>query len=266
MTKPKPSKTLPARKAPPMASIAGAKRDESDESESESELVDDALLAFVLTPALGADHLLVHAYSPAGEPVVIQDRQAAEAKRIPEPLAISITVACERWAATERRAVRFRAAWLRGDKLLASHTWECGSGTQQQALDGSVQSFLQQQQLFAQAQHKLHLEGFEMVQDGWAKLLGLQNKRIESLEKDNGELRDRLRKMDDVGSEIAIEQMRAEVEQRGRTADLLEKRILPIAQAIAAKHLQSGGDSAAAALIGNSKPEQSQQKKPAPDA
>jgi len=251
-----------ASRAPhPMASTHGERPEDSAESESDSDLVDEALLSFVLTPAFGADHLLVLALSPAGDSV-IQDRQASEAKRIPTELAISISVACERYAATERRAVRFKAAWLRGEKTLATYAWECGTSVAgERELDGSVQSFLIEQQLQQQAQHKLHLEGFEMVQESWKSLLTLQNKRIESLERDNMELRDRLRKMDDVGSELAIEQMRADLEQRGRTADMIQNKLLPIAQTIAMKHLNSS-----AAIAGNSDPEKSEQEKPAAKA
>lgn len=258
MAKPSKPKKPAARRAPLRASTRGESTENSSEPDADSgdedEVVDTALLAFVCAPALGADRLQVLALSPSGDAAVIQDRQAAEAKRIPEPLAIAIEAACERYAATEKRAVRFRAAWMRGEKTLATYTWESGSGKVERELDGSVQSFLQQQQVQQLAQHKLHLEGFEMVQESWKSLLTLQNKRIEALEKDNAELRDRLRKMDDVGSEIAIEQMRAEVEARSRTADLVEKRLLPIAQALAVKHLES---SAAA-----SKHEQGNNEKP----
>ena len=258
MGKSKPSRKPSARALPPIASTRGELRDESDDDDvTEAESVDEALLSFIETPAMGATTLLVQAMSATGD-TTIQDRQVAEAKRIPEALAISITTACERFAAAERRAVRFRAAWMRNDKTLATYSFECGTSTPQKAeLDGSVQSFLQQQQLFAQAQHKLHLEGFEMVQDGWAKLLSLQNKRIESLERDNAELRDRMRKLDDVGSEIAIEQMRAEVEQRGRTADLIEKRLIPLAQSFALSKINES-----AAAVGNSKQEKSEHEKP----
>jgi hypothetical protein len=204
----------------------------------------------------------VLALSPSGDSV-IQDRQAAEARRDAAELTLAIEVSCERYAAAERRQVRFRAAWMRGEKTLATYAWEVGTGKQERELDGSVQSFLQQQQQMQLAQHKLHLEGFEMVQDSWKSLLALQNKRIENLERENMELRDRLRKMDDVGSEIAIEQMRAEVDQRGRTVDLVENRLLPLAQAIAVKHL--GGAAAAAtsaAPAANSKNEQRDHEKP----
>jgi hypothetical protein len=257
-----PQKKSPTLAPRPKTSTAGAQPDEPDDA---IELVDEALLSFVLTPALGSTNLLVIALSPTGD-LVIQDRQLAEARRIPEALAISISTGCERYAATERRATRFRAAWMRGHKTLATYAWECGESAPQAAeLNGSVQSFLQQQQLFAQAQHKLHLEGFEMVQEGWAKLLLLGHKRIEALERDNAELRDRMRKLDDVGSEIAIEQMRAEVEQRGRTADLIEKRLLPLAQSFALSKIESAARSVGGggqSPLGNSKPEHSEEKKP----
>jgi len=216
----------------------------NDDDDDDDDRVDEDLCSFLEAPPAVADHVLVVAISPSGE-AIVQDRTATECKRGPNALAAQITIACERWAQSERRIVRFRAAWMRGDKTLATHAWECGesSGDSPQ-LDGSVGSFLQQQQLFAQAQHKLHLEGFEMVQEGWQKLLTLQNKRIEALEKDNAELRDRLRKLDEIGSDLQVEAMRAEIEARGRTADLIEKRVLPLAQAIAVKHLQSGGNSA----------------------
>jgi hypothetical protein len=262
VSKHKPLKKPPVRARPPKVSTAGELPDESDEDLEAADLVDEALLSFVMTPAMGATTLLVEALSAtAGDSETIQDRQVAEAKRIPEKLAISIGIACERYAAAERRAVRFRAAWMRGEKTLATYAWQVGTSAPAQAeLNGSVQSFLQQQQLFAQAQHKLHLEGFEMVQDGWAKLLSLQNKRIEALERDNAELRDRMRKLDDVGSELAIEQMRLDTEQRGRTADLIEKRLLPIAQTFALSKIEAAARSSAP--LGNSKPEQSEHEKP----
>lgn len=237
------------------AASAELNTSEPDDDEDEGAEADPALLSFVLAPAAGADRLVVTALAPSGD-TVIQDRQASEARKHAAELALAIEVSCERYATAERRQVRFRAAWMRGEKTLATYAWEAGSGKQERELDGSVQSFLQQQQQMQLAQHKLHLEGFEMVQESWKNLLNLQNKRIEALERDNNELRDRLRKMDDVGSEMAIEQMRAEVEQRGRTADLVEKRILPIAQALAVRHLES------ATASGHSKDEQGHNEKP----
>jgi len=220
----------------------------SQQDDSEDDEVDD-LHAFLSDPPAVADHVLVVAASPSGD-AIVQDRTATECKRNPDAIAAATTIACEHWAHSERRIVRFRAVWMRGEKVLATHAWECGesSGDKQQ-LDGSVSSFLQQQQLFAQAQHKLHLEGFEMVQEGWQKLLTLQNKRIEALERDNQELRDKLRKLDDVSSEIASEQIRAEIASRSRTVDLLESRVLPIVQAVAAKHLQAQNSAPAPAAV-----------------
>lgn len=261
MSKASKSKKPAARALPPSASTGGERPEDSDASESSEPILDEALLAFISTPALGADHLLVLALSPAGD-AVIQNRQATEARRIPEPLAISIAASCERHAAIERRAVRFRAAWMRNDKTLATYAWECGSGKAERELDGTVQSFLIDQQSNAREMHKLQIESFEMVQEGWKALHALQNKRIESLERENSELRDRLRKLDDVSTEIAIEQMRADLEQRGKTVDLVEKRVLPIVQAFAVRKLQEQS----AAPAGNSKTEHGEDKQPAADA
>jgi hypothetical protein len=246
--------TRGSQRAEPSEPLESLTDDELDE-------LDEALLAFVSTPALSADHLLVVAHSPAGD-VVLQDRQTAEAKRRPELLTQAISAAAERWADNEKRTVRFRAAWCRGDRTLATYAWECGQGEAKQELDGSVTSFLQQAQTNQQSFHKLHLEGFEMMQEGWRSLLNLQNKRIEALERDNQELRDRLRKLDDVGSEMAIEQMRAELAQRGRTTDLLEKRVLPIAQAVAVRYLEQQSATAGA----SSENENSQDKERRADA
>lgn len=233
-TSKKPAARARQRTAAP--SISGEPRDELDESESDADLVDEALLSFVSTPALGADHLLVMALSPAGD-VTLQNRQAREAERTPEALTLSIAASCERHAAAEKRAVRFRAAWMRNDKTLATYTWECGSGKAERELDGSVQSFLVDQQSNARELHKLQIESWEMVKDSWKEIHTMQQKRIESLERENAELRNRLRKLDDVQTEIAIEQMRVDLEQRGRTTDLLEKRVLPIAQALMLRQL-----------------------------
>lgn len=249
----------PAARAPqPPASTAGARAD-SEPEESEL-LVDEALLSFISAPALGADHLLVLALNPSGD-AVIQNRQAQEARRNPESLTLSIAASCERHAAIEKRAVRFRVSWMRNDKTLATYAWECGSGKAERELDGTVQSFLIDQQSNAREMHKLQIESFEMVQEGWKALHSLQNKRIESLERENAELRDRLRKLDDVQTELAIEQMRADVEQRGKTLGMLENRVLPLVQAVVVKQLQ---DSAAAA--GNVGQEQSNNKQPTPNA
>jgi hypothetical protein len=246
-----------APRATSTASTNGEPRDDSHESDETA--TDEALAEFLAAPPANADHVQVIAVMPSGD-AVVQLRQRAEVLRDPDAIANAVTKACDRWALAERRIVRFRANWARGDRTLATHAFEHGAPSDQPPeLNGSVQSFLSQQQLFAQAQHKLHLEGFEMVQESWKSLLTLQNKRIEALERDNAELRDRLRKVDDVGNELAIESARAEIEQRGRTADLIEKRLLPIAQAVVAQKLQES----AAALSGHGKPEHSEQKQPA---
>jgi len=233
------------RKKQATKSTNGAQHDDYDEERDESEsgdeevLIDTDLLRWVQRIPLGADHLIVLATSLGGSDVLLQDRSAQEAKREPEQLTIAISNACERWARSERKKVRFRACWQRGDKTLSTHSWELGdSEVPSHELDGSVQSFLIEQQRQQHQTHKLHLEGFEMVQESWRSLLGLQNKRIEALERDNAELRDRLRKLDDVQSEIAAEHARAEVEDRGRSLEILEKRLLPVVQAFALKQAQ----------------------------
>lgn len=207
------------------------------ENENGLEPAVEAIADFLGSPPAAADRVVIIAVSPAGDQVV-QERSTAETKRSPDHISAQVAVACERWADAERRSVRFRAAWMRGERVLASTVWQFGaSDSTGHELDGSVTSFLVQQQQFALAQHKLQLESFEMVQDGWSRLFAVQNKRIEALERDNQELRDRLRKLDDVGSEIAIETARADIEARGRTADLIEKRVLPIAQAVIAQRM-----------------------------
>ena len=71
-----------------------------------------------------------------------------------------------------------------------------------------------------------------MVQEGWRTLLTEANKRIKALEQDNADLRERLKRVDDVTTELAIEEQRMTLEQRTRTADILEQRLLPMAQAL----------------------------------
>lgn len=227
---------------------------------------DDSLIVFVGAPPANADRLVVIASGAAGEQL-LQDRTAAECKREPHFVAEQISVACERWAIVEGRLVRFRASWMRGEKSCATHAWQAGSNEDdQQVLDGSVMSVLVQlQRVFdAQAQsivneRKLSLEKDEMVKDSWQLLFSVQNQRITALEKDNDGLRDRLRKLDDVGTELALENARADIEQRGRTADLLEKRVLPIAQAFLAQKMQETAASVTATPVStNSHQEHSQ--------
>lgn len=213
-------------------------QDDDDDDDDDSLSVDEEMQLFIRRPPLGADRLLVTAVTHSGDQTV-QDRSAIEARKAPVALAKSVVTAAERWAQVDGRAVKFRATWMRDDRTLAAHQWTCGHGKDPTELDGTVDSFLQQQQRFAEAQHRLHLEGFEMVQSSWQNLLTLANERIKALEADNADLRERLRRVDDVGSEIALEQAKSEMEQRGRTADLLENRLLPIAQALLLQQAQA---------------------------
>lgn len=240
-----------AKRASPTPSAA-TDDDQDDDQDDDDLALDEELELFIRRPPLGADHVLVIAQGHHGDQVV-QDRTAIEAQRAPLQMTRSIVAACQRWASVDGRTTKFRATWMRADRVLSAHQWQAGDGKDPTALDGTVESFLVQQQRFAEAQHRLHLEGFGMIQDGWKGLFVVQNKRIEALETDNAELRDRLRKVDDVGTEIALEQARAEVDARGRTADLIEKRLLPVAQALLlqqAARVQpaaNGGDEPAAA-------------------
>ncbi|HKT94680.1 MAG TPA: hypothetical protein VJS18_21150 [Paraburkholderia sp.] len=220
----------------------------------------DALIVFVASPPASADRLVVTAVSPSSVET-LQDRTLSECKREPHLVAEQIAVACERWAQVERRLVRFRAAWLRGDKPCATHTWQVGANEEDpHVLDGSVMSVLLQLQKVFESQsvaitneRKLALESQEMVQSSWDRLFQVQNTRIAALEKDNDGLRDRLRKMDDVGTEIALESMRSDIEQRGRSADLIEKRLLPIMQVYMSQKMQEAGlTPSAAPVTGNS--------------
>lgn len=231
---------MAARKAKP-ASTNGGKPAEPAELEREKSApeIDPGLLEFLSSPPLGAEHVEVL----SGE-TVVQQRQKAEVARDPARMAELIASQCERWAASERRAVRFAVRWCRDERALATQTIERGGGDAIE-LNGSVQSFLAQQQRNGLDQHKLYLESFEMVQDSWRAILSIANKRNEALERENSELRERLRKADDVGTELALETARAELEARGRTADILEKRVLPIAEAIAIQKIR---EAAAGAL------------------
>lgn len=256
MAKPKRPTKPKLRPVPtPTASTAGAMSEDSDEDNAPS---DEALAEFLSAPPTAADSLHVSAASPSGDSIV-QIRARKEVLADPDAIANAISSACERWANSERRLVRFRASWHRGERIVATHTFEHGEhSSDSPVLDGSAQSFLVQQQHAQLARDKLHLEGFEMMQDSWKSLLAIANKRNEALERENEQLRERLRKLDDVGNEIAIESARAEIEQRGRTADLIEKRLIPIAQAVVAQKLQEAASTPLAAIGGENK--QSEQK------
>jgi len=199
---------------------------------------------FLRRPPVGADRFVVVAPSHSGDQVM-QDRPAAEARRAYVQIANATISACDRWAHSEGRECRFRASWQQGDRPLATHQWKAGSGDPQ-ALNGTVESFLAQVQRHLENREQLTHDNQSTQLEGWKTLATAQNRRIEALEKDNAELRERLRRVDDVGSEIALEQARAELLQRGRTADILENRVLPIAQAYMLQMAQKAAGTSAA--------------------
>lgn len=224
------------RVAPTLSAEAEDEDDSDDDDDDDGEIATDhALALFLRRPPTSADHWVCVAYTAAGEQVV-QDRSALEARTRPVDLANETYAACQRWATAEGRKTRFRVTWQAADRVLASHQWTSGEGDPS-ALDGTVESFLSQQQRHAETQHRLHHEGFSMVQDAWKQLLAASMKRIEALERDNETLRDRLRKAGDVEADIAVQQVAAELEQRNRTADILEHKVLPIAQALILRRL-----------------------------
>lgn len=248
----------PKRKQPPKLKLTTptiSTAGEPSDGSVEQQEPDDELAEFLAAPPSAAEMLHVVAAGPAGDSVV-QVRTRKEVAADVDHIAARITAACERWASSERRLVRFRASWLRGEKLLATHTFE--HGTQQSdspVLDGTAQSFLVQMQHAQLARDKLFIESLEtmsraneLTQDSWKSLLNIANKRNDALETENDKLRERLRKSDDVGNEIAIEAARADIEARGRTAELIEKRVLPLAQALVVQKLQEAGAAAAAAV------------------
>lgn len=219
--------------APAPASTNGAPNDNAGDA-GEARPSDEGLIEFLAWPPIGAEHVDVL----AGDHVV-QSRQKAEVVREPAHVAALIGTQCERWAASERRAVRFIVRWSRADRTLASQTLEYGTAAPGGIeMNGSVQAFLAQQQRNGLDQHKLYIESYEMVQESWKAILAIANKRNDALERENAELRERLKKVDDVANDLAIETARAEIEQRGRTADILEKRLLPIAEAVAVQKIR----------------------------
>jgi len=199
---------------------------------------DPSLTLFLRRPPSGATHVVVIACTSSGEQV-IQDRDAAEARE-PAELADLLLDSCGRWAATEGRKTRFRLCWQIGDRTLASHQIVAGEGDPG-ALDGTVNSFLQQQQRHAETTHRLSHDGFQMVQSSWEKLQRASMQRIEALEKDNHELRERLRKAGDVEAEIAYSTVAADIEQRQRTTEIIEARVLPIVQQAILARMGLGG-------------------------
>lgn len=211
---------------------------EDDDAHVEAISQDHALTLFFRRPPAGADHVIVVAHTPAGDQIV-EDRSTSEVIKDPARHANAVSNACTRWAQTEGRQTRFRATWHAGDRVLASHQLVCGEGDPS-ALDGTVESFLSQQQRHSEVDHRLHHEGFSMVQDAWQKLLAGSMKRIDALERDNESLRERLRKAGDVEAEILTAQAVADIDQRARTTDIVESRLMPIVQQLLVKHLGSG--------------------------
>lgn len=226
------------------------------ESAPEPLALDEALALFLRRPPAGADRVVVLASSSAGEQLV-QDRSAAEARAGAVQLANDVMTVCERWARTEGRTTRFRGQWQCGDRVLASHQWQCGDGSPTE-LDGTVDSFLQQQQRHAETQQRLHHEGFAMVQDSWKQLLSMAMRRIESLERDLAEARDRLRKSNDVDAELAITATMADIDARAQTRKLIEDRLIPMILPIAQQLLRQNGAAPAVAA----KAENAEQQQP----
>lgn len=196
---------------------------------------DHQLTLFFRNPPGGADHVVVTAQSSSGDQIV-EDRSTTEVAKDAARHANAVANSCARWAQTEGRQTRFRVTWCAGDRVLASHQLVYGD-LDPTTLDGTVESFLSQQQRHAEVGHRLHHEGFSMVQAAWEKLLAGAMKRIAALEADNEQLRERLRKAGDVEAEILTAQVAADLEHRMRTTDLVETRLFPIVQQLLMKQL-----------------------------
>ena len=200
--------------------------DDDDDDDAASEIATDRALAlFLRRPPAVADHWVCAAYTAAGEQIV-QDRSTAETRARPVELANDTFAACQRWAASEGRQTRFRIMWMASDRVLASHQWTCGDGDPS-ALDGTVESFLSQQQRHSETNHRLHLEGFQLVAEAQRTLLASAMRRIDSLESKNELLREKLRKANDVDADIAVQQVAADLESRVRATDSSSTRFCP---------------------------------------
>lgn len=219
---------------------------------SEDEIAtDEALALFFRRPPTAADHVVVTTTTPAGDQIV-QDRTAAEASRAPIGFANTVTAACEKYARAEGRELRFRAIWMAGDRVLASHQWRAGEGDPT-ALDGTVDSFMAQQQRHMEDLHRLYIDGFQLQQSTQAETMTALRAELADLRKDNESLRDRLRKAGDVDAEIAIQTTAAELESRSRQADLLEHKLIPLIEHIVVKKLEAPSAPAALAEGNNNK-------------
>jgi len=191
------------------------------------------LSMFLRRPPVGAERVMVFGLTQAGE-VIVQDRSAAESRAAPVQLANSVLAICERWARTEGRETRFRAQWQAGDRVLASHQWKCGEGDPT-VLDGTVESLISQSQRHLENKDRIHLEAYTDQNTGWRELLAAYREEMKVLRAENAELRKRNQKANDVEAEIALRSVDADIEAKGRTADLLEHRVLPMLQHLALK-------------------------------
>jgi hypothetical protein len=225
------SKISPQRRS---AAAADSDDDDDDDDDEPNELPrDEALVLFFKRPPSAADHVVIVATTQAGEQIV-QDRTTPEVRKAPIQFCNHVLTACERTARADNRELRFRATWQSGDRVLASYAWRCGEGDPT-ALDGTVDSFLRQQQQHGETIHRLALEGLPMLQDGWQKLLASAFKRIDALEKLLYETQDRLRKAGDVEAEILMAHTASDLESRTRTATIVEERLLPLLQHLVLK-------------------------------
>ena len=222
---------------------------------------DRSLTLFFRHPPQGADHFLVYASTPHGE-TLVQDRMISELDN-PAATADLVLDNCTRWAAAEGQQTRFRILWQHSDRLLASYQMVCGTGDATQ-LDGSVNSFMMQHQRHAEVRERISHQGFELVQEAWRTLQSSSMERIIALERDNAALRERLKKAGDVEAEIAYSTVAAEIEQKQRTTEILESRLMPILQGVLMQKLgiPTGGNAASttAALLAAAAAQDHQQK------
>lgn len=236
------SKSAPRSRVKLTAAANDYDDDDDDDEEPADEIATDHALALFLRRApASADHWVCVAYTSSGEQIV-QDRSTPEARARPVELANDTYAQCVRWATAEGRQTRFRCTWQAGDRVLAAHQWTCGEGDPS-ALDGTVESLLSQQQRHAETLHRIHLEGYQLQNEAQKQLLASAMRRIDALEKDNELLRERLRKAGDVDADIAVQTVAADLEQRTRTADILEHKVLPVVQAVLMRRL-AGMDAA----------------------
>lgn len=236
--KPRKHTTLASSKSPAKKSRRAVDPDdydpEEDAADGGDELAHDEQLAlFLRRPPAGAERVVVYAFTASGDHTM-QDRSATEARTAPVQLANTIMQLCERWARTEGRETRFRAQWQAGERTLASHQWRCGEGDPT-ALDGTVESFMGQAQRHLEHRDRIHLEAYADQNAGWKDLVAELRGEVKALRAENAELRERLRKANDVDAEIALATTESELARKGRMSDMLEHRVLPLLQHIALK-------------------------------